>query len=67
MTEIEKQVGKPYRITSQQGTEHYYYLERIQIGPNLNAQNTYVLTVKDGTIIDKQCYNEAQSFQFQIR
>jgi hypothetical protein len=66
-TELDGQVGAPYRIASKEGWQQYYYLERIQTGPSSHAQNTYILTIKDGEIVDKQCLNESQSLNFQIR
>lgn len=65
--EVEKQAGKPYRISSQKGTEQYCYIERIQTGPSGNAQNTYVLTVKEGVVIDKQCTHASQSLNVEVR
>lgn len=52
---VEKQAGKPYRITDKKEMKQYYYIERIQTSPSGNAQNTYILTVKEGIIVDKQC------------
>lgn len=54
IAEIEDQVGEPYRITSEGEVKKYYYVERIQIGPNNQAQNTYTLIFKDGRVIEKK-------------
>jgi hypothetical protein len=67
VAEMEAQVGSPYRIVSQEGMQNYYYIERIQTGPNHSAQNTYVLTVKEGVVINKKCSNESKSLNFQVR
>ncbi len=66
--EVEAQVGSPYRVTTPKaGVQHYYYIERIQTTPNSISQNTYVLTVVDGQVVDKQSLNESSPFNFQIR
>jgi len=65
--EVEEQAGTPYRIKSKGDVKTYYYIERIQIGPNQNAQNTYTLVVKDGKVIDKGCSNESRSLNLQVR
>ncbi len=67
ITEVETQVGAPYSVSSQSGMQHYRYIERIQTGPGIISQNTYILTVREGEVIDKQCSNESQSFNLQIR
>jgi hypothetical protein len=66
ITEIEAQVGTPYSTTSQKGIEQYRYIERIETGPGVVSQNTYVLIVKEGRVIDKRRANESQMLNVQI-
>lgn len=63
---VEEQAGKPYRITTKKEMQHYYYIERIQTSPNGNAQNTYILTVKKGVVVDKQSSNESKALNIQV-
>lgn len=68
VSEIEVQVGEPYSIQlNQKGMQQYCYIERIETGPGgRTSQNTYILTIKDGIVIDKQRLNESKSFNFQF-
>lgn len=67
VAEVEAQVGLPYRMTSPQaGVQQYYYLERIETGPGSLSQNTYVLTIVDGEVVNKQRLNEFNSLNLQI-
>ena len=55
--QVKAEAGAPYRIKSEGEVQTYYYIERIQIGPNQDAQHTYLLVVKEGKVIDKRCVN----------
>ncbi len=64
---LEAEAGPPFRVTTDaSGKQHYRYLERIQIGPNTTCQNTYIITVKNGQVIDKQQLQDSKSFDVQI-
>jgi hypothetical protein len=68
ITEVETQVGTPYSTTSlQKGMQQYRYIERIETGPAIISQNTYILIVKEGRVIDKRRANESQTLNLQIR
>jgi len=53
--------GEPYRITEGQDCQHYEYIERFEIGPRTTTQNTYILAVREGIIVDKQMGNDTPS------
>jgi outer membrane protein assembly factor BamE (lipoprotein component of BamABCDE complex) len=56
IAQVQERVGTPYEIEqTDDGTEVYHYIERIEIGPNATTQNNYVLTVSKGVVIDKTC------------
>lgn len=56
ITQVKEQVGEPYEIEKlDNGVEVYHYIERIEIGSNTTAQNTYLLTVSKGRVVDKRC------------
>lgn len=66
--EVKTQVGEPYRMTADQsGVQQYHYIERIETGPGVISQNTYVLTVVDGEVVNKQVSHDAQSLRVQVR
>ena len=67
VSDLENQVGAPYRILSKGDGEQYIYLERIQTGPSGYAQNTYILTVKNGVVINKESKEESSSLNIQVR
>lgn len=68
ISEVKTQIGKPYRITTgPNGVEYYQYIERLETGPGIITQNTYLFTVMNGQITDKQSANSARSLNLQIR
>lgn len=54
LSELEQENGRPYshRVKSD-GTEEYEYIERIDIGGALVAENHYFIIVKEGKVIGK--------------
>ncbi len=55
-SQLKKMMGDPYEIERlDNGTEVYHYIERIDIGCNSTAQNTYSLVVSQGIVVDKKC------------
>lgn len=68
ITEVETQIGPPYKVTTPQpGTQIYHYIERIETGPGVISQNTYLLTVIKGQIVDKQCASDSQALRLQMQ
>ena len=68
ISEVVDEAGEPFNITSlQNGAQQYRYVERIETGPGLISQNTYVLTVVNGQVVDKQRLDESQSLNIQYR
>lgn len=64
---LEEEAGPPFRVTTDaSGNQYYRYLERIQIGPSTTCQNTYIITVKNGQVVDKQQLQDSKSFNVQI-
>lgn len=56
---VEEQAGPPYSVKEEKGgIQVYQYVERIQIGPAVNAQNTYLLTVVNGVVVGKKCLKD---------
>lgn len=65
---LEAEAGPPFRMTTDKSGNHYYhYLERIQIGPETTCQNTYIITIKEGQVVDKQQLQDSSSFNVQVR
>lgn len=56
---LHSEIGQPYAIHAKgDGTEEYEYIERIDSGNNLVAENHYFLIVKDGQVIGKHMSRE---------
>lgn len=52
--EVEVRMGKPYAIHQQKdGVLEYEYVERINAGNNLVAENHYFLIVQEGKVVGK--------------
>lgn len=59
IAKLQADIGKPYAIHNKEaGTEEYEYIERIDSGNNLVAENHYFLIVKDGKVIGKYMNRE---------
>ena len=59
ITSIETQIGKPYAIHDKKGGgQEYEYIERIDIGNNVAAENHYFLIVQDGKVKGKYMKRE---------
>jgi outer membrane protein assembly factor BamE (lipoprotein component of BamABCDE complex) len=55
VTEVETKIGQPYAVRKQKdGTEEYEYIERIDSGNNIVAENHYFLIVREGKVIGKR-------------
>lgn len=53
------QVGQPYAIHKKKdGTEEYEYIERIDSGNNIVAENHYFLIVREGKVVGKRMSRE---------
>jgi hypothetical protein len=56
---VEKEIGKPYAVRSKGfNTKEYEYIERIDMGNNLVAENHYFLVVTDGQVVGKYITRE---------
>lgn len=56
---LRSEIGKPYAIHAKgDGAEEYEYIERIDSGNNLIAENHYFLIVKEGKVIGKHMSRE---------
>lgn len=59
ISQLRIEIGKPYAIHHKNdGTEEYEYIERINSGNNLFAENHYFLIIKDGKVIGKYMTRE---------
>ena len=59
IAKLKSEIGKPYAIhAKEEGTEEYEYIERIDSGNNLVAENHYFLISKDGKVIGKYMTRE---------
>jgi hypothetical protein len=59
ITKLESQIGKPYSIhTKAGGIEEYEYIERIDSGNNLIAENHYFIIVENGKVTGKYMTRE---------
>ena len=59
VSELRSEVGKPYAIHKKDhGVEEYEYIERIDTGNNLVAENHYFLVIKDGKVVGKYMNRE---------
>lgn len=66
VTEVCQLAGEPYRKIKNQPYIDYEYMERFEIGPRTTHQNTYIVTIKDGIVVDKQMKNETTPINFSI-
>ena len=59
ITKIETDIGKPYAIhTKKDGTKEYEYIERMDAGNNVVAENHYFLLIQDGKVVGKYMNRE---------
>ena len=59
VSEFKSEVGSPYAIHKKKdGIEEYEYIERIDTGNNIVAENHYFLLVKDGKVVGKYMKRE---------
>lgn len=63
--EVSQLAGEPYKVEKgQNGLQYYRYIERFEIGPGSMAQKTYVLTVSNGMVVDKQMIDSGSGVNF---
>lgn len=56
---LQAEIGKPYAIhAKEKGMEEYEYIERINTGNNLIAENHYFLIVQEGKVVGKYMTRE---------
>lgn len=68
ISEVIAEAGEPFNISSpQEGMQQYRYIERIETGPGTISQNTYILTVVNGRVVDKQRTTDARPLDLQYR
>jgi len=58
IAQIQAEIGKPYAIHHKEGVDEYEYIERIDGGNNLVAENHYFLIVEDGVVTGKYMTRE---------
>jgi len=59
ISQLQADIGKPYAIHHKEGgVDEYEYIERINSGNNLIAENHYFLIVKDGKVLGKYLHRE---------
>ncbi len=59
ITKIETEIGKPYAVhTKKDGTVEYEYIERIDAGSTIVAENHYFLIIQDGKVVGKYMNRE---------
>ena len=59
ISSVKSEIGEPYAIHNKKdGTQEYEYIERIDTGNNLAAENHYFLIVKDGKVTGKYMKRE---------
>lgn len=58
ITDLKSDIGRPYAIHQKDGSEEYEYVERINAGNNLIAENHYFLIVQNGKVIGKYMTRE---------
>lgn len=57
--EVESRMGKPYAVHQKKdGSSEYEYVERINAGDDLVAENHYFLIVQDGKVMGKYMTRE---------
>lgn len=53
--DVQQIAGEPYEIRrGRDGIEYYRYIERFEIGPGAIHQNSYVLGIVNGQVVDKE-------------
>ncbi len=56
---VKSEVGEPYSVHNKKdGTQEYEYIERIDVGNNIAAENHYFLIVRDGKVVGKYMKRE---------
>ncbi|MGC1878104.1 MAG: hypothetical protein WA347_08435 [Rhabdochlamydiaceae bacterium] len=56
---VKSEVGEPYSIYyKKDGSQEYEYIERIDTGNNVAAENHYYLIVQDGVVVGKYMKRE---------
>ncbi len=58
IAQVQSEIGKPYSIHHKDGVDEYEYIERIDSGNNLIAENHYFLIVEDGKVTGKYMTRE---------
>jgi hypothetical protein len=59
IADLKPEIGRPYAIHHKEsGSEEYEYVERINVGNNLIAENHYFLIVQNGKVIGKYMSRE---------
>ncbi len=59
ISKLQSEIGKPYAIHNKEGgIEEYEYIERIDSGNNIIAENHYFLIVENGKVIGKYMKRE---------
>ena len=59
VSELQAGIGRPYAIHHKEpGIDEYEYVERINVGNNLIAENHYFLIVQNGKVIGKYMSRE---------
>jgi hypothetical protein len=58
IADLKSEIGKPYAIHHKEDSEEYEYVERINVGNNLIAENHYFLIVQNGKVIGKYMNRE---------
>ena len=59
IAQLQSDIGKPYAIHKKEGNiTEYEYIERIDTGNNLVAENHYFLIVEDGKVVGKYVKRE---------
>jgi hypothetical protein len=59
IVQLQSEIGKPYTIhTKEGGIVEYEYIERINTGNNLVAENHYFLIVEEGKVVGKYMNRE---------
>ena len=59
IAQVQSDIGKPYAIHNKKGNiVEYEYIERIDTGNNLVAENHYFLIVENGQVVGKYMKQE---------
>src|SRR5262245_8188888 len=59
VSDLKSEVGEPYAIRNTgDGIQEYEYIERIDTGNNIAAENHYFIVIKDGKVIGKRMKRE---------